>query len=461
MPDFSTLYAKLEKIQAELNPLVSLCDGEKQYREVSEKALDPTGFFYLRPVAVKDNYNLVGTRTTASSLMLDNYVAPYNASVVDKIIKQGGIILAKTSLDEFGMGGSNKSAYTGPVLNPFDANRISGGSSGGSAVLVATEIVDFALGSDTGDSVRKPAAFCGIVGTKPTYGLISRYGVIPYASSLDHVGFFTNNVKNAAGALSALSGRDDRDMTSLFSSAQDYQANLNPDLSGKKIAVLGNVIANITNSKVTAVFNDALRKLESRGARLEVVNLDEKVMRALLPVYYIISTGEASANHSNLDGLRFGLQEPGNSVEEVMINSRTKGFSSMIKKRFIIGSYCLFAENQERLFKKAQRVRRVINDSFHAVYRDYDAIIAPASGDVAPLLDEKPDNELADRYLISENYMSFANFMGLPSMTVPMGKLAGLPLGLNITTRRLEEQTMFDIGLALEETVNFVRWEDR
>jgi len=189
--------------------------------------------------------------------------------------------------------------------------------------------------------------------------------------------------------------------------------------------------------------------------------LDDRLMRALLPVYYIISTGEASANLSNLDGLRFGRQEEGKTTDEVMINSRTEGFGSMIKKRFIIGSYCLSEENQERLFKKAQRVRRLIHEAFTKVYEDYDAIIAPASGDVAPLLDELPDNELADRYMITECYMCFANFMGLPSVSVPMGKIEQLPLGINITTRRLDEQKMFDIALAVEETVDFVRWEEK
>ena len=461
MADFTNLSEKLEKIQAELNPIISFCDYKKQIAEIEESDIDKSGFFYLRPVAVKDNYNMSGTRTTGASLILDNYVSPYNATVVDKLIKQGAVIVAKTSLDEFGMGGTNKSAYTGPVLNPFDSQRISGGSSGGSAVLVAGGIVDFALGSDTGDSIRKPAAFCGIVGVKPTYGLISRYGVIPYASSLDHVGYFSDNVRNAAGALGCLSGRDDRDMTSLYSEKVDYCLDLNSDLTGKKIAILGNVVNNIANPRVTEIFKQTVQALKDRGAVVEEINLDDKLMRALLPVYYIVSTSEASANHSNLDGLRFGRQVDGGSTDDVMINSRTAGFGSMIKKRFILGSYCLFEENQERLFKEAQRVRRVIFEAFSAVYRNYEAIVAPASGDVAPLLDGQPDNELADRYLIPENYMCFANFMGLPSMTVPMGKIAGVPLGINITTARLCEQTMFDIALAIEETVGFVRWEER
>ncbi len=459
MIDSKKLDQQLKEVQKQLNPLVSICDIAKQSDELAAKVCDKSNFFYGRAVAVKDNFSIRNTKTTASSKMLDNYLAPITATVVARIKEKGGIIVAKTALDELAMGGTNESAYGGPVLNPFDLWRISGGSSGGSAVLVAKEIVDFALASDTGDSIRKPASFCGVVGVKPTYGLLSRYGVLPYACSLDHVGYFTKNVRMAAEALPPLVGRDDKDMTSLDVVSPDYAALLCSDIKTKKIAVLSNVLENVSNPAVKEEFVNLMKKLKAQGVDIREVTVDNKIMRAILPVYIIISNSEASANHSNLDGLRFGLQLGGQDTDAAMINSRTAGFSTSIKKRFVIGAYCLHQENQERLFRKAQKVRRLIYQEFMKLFAEYDAIVAPASGDVAPLLQREKADELSDSYLITENYMAYGNFMGLPSITVPFAKIMGLPLGLNITTGRLQEQAMFDIALAVEEQAGFQRWE--
>ena len=459
MIDSKKLDQQLKEVQKQLNPLVSICDIAKQSDELAAKVCDKSNFFYGRAVAVKDNFSIRNTKTTASSKMLDNYLAPITATVVARIKEKGGIIVAKTALDELAMGGTNESAYGGPVLNPFDPWRISGGSSGGSAVLVAKEIVDFALASDTGDSIRKPASFCGVVGVKPTYGLLSRYGVLPYACSLDHVGYFTKNVRMAAEALPPLVGRDDKDMTSLDVVSPDYAALLCSDIKTKKIAVLSNVLENVSNPAVKEEFVNLMKKLKAQGVDIREVTVDNKIMRAILPVYIIISNSEASANHSNLDGLRFGLQLGGQDTDAAMINSRTAGFSTSIKKRFVIGAYCLHQENQERLFRKAQKVRRLIYQEFMKLFAEYDAIVAPASGDVAPLLQREKADELSDSYLITENYMAYGNFMGLPSITVPFAKIMGLPLGLNITTGRLQEQAMFDIALAVEEQAGFQRWE--
>ena len=454
------LYQDLAAVQKKLNPLICVCDIEKQIEKIKEKTIDKTNFFYLRPLAVKDNFSIKGKKTTGASKMLADYVSPINATIIERIVELGGVIVAKTSLDELAMGGNNKSSYFGPVLNPFDEKRISGGSSGGSAVVVAQEIVDFALASDTGDSIRKPASYCGIVGVKPTYGLLSRYGVIPYASSLDSVGYFASDVKTAAAALGPLVGRDDTDMTSLNVAKQDYLTALNADLSDKKIAVLTNVVEHVKNPEVKVIFDKTVQKLKERGISITEISMDTDILRSIFPVYFIIANSEATANHANLDGLRFGLQLEGTSTDEVMLRSRSAGFSYSIKKRFVIGSYCLDQENQERLFKKAQKVRRVIADAFQAILSEYDAIIAPACGDFAPLLDEKTIDESSDSYLITENYMSYANFLGWPSMTLPMGKSAGLPLGLNITTAALQEQTMFDLALAVEQVADFKRWEN-
>ena len=403
------------------------------------------------PIALKDNVCTKGIKTTACSNILANYVPIYNAHIVDKLQQAGAICIAKASMDELAMGGTNLTSNIGPCLNPYDTTRMSGGSSGGSAVLVASGAVDFAIGSDTGDSIRKPASYCGIVGVKPTYGRISRYGIIPYSSSLDHVGYFTRSIEDAAVSLEVLSGRDDRDMTSSYREVEEYSKLLNSDLNGKKIAVFKNVYDGLTNQQTIDIFNDLLKKMEAKGAIIDFVALPDDLCKALLPTYYLIANCEATANHSNLDGLRFGVQKEGKDVEEIMINSRTAGFGSLIRKRFVIGSYGLFVENQEKLFRQAQRVRRLIVNEVKDILSKYDCLIAPASNDIAPHLDDNSRDQLSDEYLIVENHMVIGNFTGYPSMTLPMGMIDGCPIGVNLTCMAFEESKMFNLGLAIEE----------
>ena len=403
------------------------------------------------PIALKDNVCTKGIKTTACSNILANYVPIYNAHIVDKLQQAGAICIAKASMDELAMGGTNLTSNIGPCLNPYDTTRMSGGSSGGSAVLVASGAVDFAIGSDTGDSIRKPASYCGIVGVKPTYGRISRYGIIPYSSSLDHVGYFTRSIEDAAVSLEVLAGRDDRDMTSSYREVEEYSKLLNSDLNGKKIAVFKNVYDGLTNQQTIDIFNDLLKKMEAKGAIIDFVALPDDLCKALLPTYYLIANCEATANHSNLDGLRFGVQKEGKDVEEIMINSRTAGFGSLIRKRFVIGSYGLFVENQEKLFRQAQRVRRLIVNEVKDILSKYDCLIAPASNDIAPHLDDNSRDQLSDEYLIVENHMVIGNFTRYPSMTLPMGMIDGCPIGVNLTCMAFEESKMFNLGLAIEE----------
>lgn len=440
---------KAKSLQDKLNAVVTFCDVEEQLKELN--AIDSNASMYGMPIVLKDNVNTKGIRTTASSRILDNYVPVYNAAIVDKLKAAGAIIIAKASMDELGMGGTNKNAYTGKVNNPWDTDRISGGSSGGSAVLVASGCVPFAIGTDTGDSIRKPAAFNGIIGMKPTYGRISRYGIIPYASSLDHVGYFTTAIEDAAKALEVLAGRDDRDMTSSNKEVEAYAANINDDIKGKKIAVLENVQQGVVNPEVKANFDALIKSLEEKGAIVERVHFDDKLMKAILPVYYIIANAEATANHSNLDGIRFGMREDGASVEEVMINSRTKGLCSYVRKRFVIGSFSLFEENQEKIFRKAQKVRRLIVEELENCLKDFDVVMANASSDVAPLAEESKEEHLDQDALVAENFMAIGNFSGYPSMTMPTGFVGGLPIGINMTAKPFEEQTLFNIGKAIEE----------
>ncbi len=444
-------YEKAQAQQEKLHDVITFVDPAEQLKELPEE-----GLMRGVPIALKDNVNTKGILTTAGSRILSNYVPVYNAAIADKLKAAGAVCIAKTSMDELAMGGTNLTCFTGPAYNPWDTRRMTGGSSGGSAAIVAAGVVPMAIGSDTGDSVRKPAAFCGVVGVKPTYGRISRYGIVPYASSLDHVGYFTRSIKDACIALRVLAGRDDRDMTSSDREVPDYLSQLNSDMHGKKIAILGNVTENLNNPDILKMFNDLMEKLKERGAQVDVYHFDEDLMKAILPAYYLIANCEATSNDSNLDGVRFGVREDGSDMQEIMIASRTKGFGPLIRRRFVIGSYGLFQENQERLFRKAQKIRRLIVDAMNECFKEYDCLIAPASGDVAPLIDAASDqDQLSEDFLVSENYMAMGNFSGCPSMTVPMGFENGCPLGINLTCRTWEESTMFDIGKAIEEITGY------
>lgn len=439
---------KAKKVNEKLNNVVTFVDVDTSHLEKADK----NSYFYGVPIALKDNVNTKGIRTTASSRILDNYIPIYDATIVEKLKKAGAVVIAKTSLDEFGMGGTNKNAYTGPVLNPYDTDRISGGSSGGSATIVASNVVPFAIGTDTGDSIRKPASYCGVVGVKPTYGRISRFGIIPYASSLDHVGFFTQCVEDAAKALYTLAGRDDHDMTSSNLPVEDYYALLNSDVKGKRIGILKNVTDAIKDEVVMKSFNELVEGLKNKGAILDYVELDEKLVRTMLPAYHIIANAEATANQSNLDGIRFGNTQEGKTMSEVMMNTRTTGFGKLVRQRFVIGSYVLFVENQEKIFRKAQKVRRLLVNQYASFFENHDAIIAPAAGSGAPLLNVgSNEDQLSDEYLVAENHLVINNFTGYPSMTLPLGNTSeNLPVGVNITTRPFTEQEMFNMGVAIQ-----------
>ncbi len=438
--------AKAKKSNELYNDVVTFVDPSEQLANMPKN-----GKMLGIPIALKDNVCTKGIKTTACSNILNDYVPIYDATIVKKLHDAGAITICKTNMDELAMGGTNLTSNIGACLNPWDITRMSGGSSGGSAAIVASGAVDFAIGSDTGDSVRKPASYCGVVGVKPTYGRISRYGIIPYSSSLDHVGYFTRSIEDACVALEVLAGRDDLDMTSSNREVEAYSENLNSDLAGKKIAVFKNVYDGLTNEQTKEMFAKLLANLKAKGAIVEEVSFDEQLLKAILPTYYLIANCEATANHSNLDGIRFGVRKDGKDVEEIMINSRTAGFGSLIRKRFVIGSYGLFVENQEKLFRQAQRVRRLIVEEVKRCLDKYDCLIAPASNDIAPKLDDHGRDELSNEYLIVENHMIIGNFTGYPSMTLPMGLIDGCPIGVNLTCRAFDEQTMFNIGAGIEE----------
>lgn len=423
---------------------------------VSEVTLEPKqGQLNDWKIAIKDNFNLIGTLTTASCGILQNHESVYTATAVQKLIDNGATIHAKTSMDELGMGGTNLTAFTGPVGNAYDSERISGGSSGGSAVIVAVNEARAALGSDTGDSVRKPASFNGIVGVKPTYGRISRYGVIPYASSLDHVGYFTRNVDDAAKLLEVLAGRDDKDMTSSFNSVDSYSTLLDMDLRGKRIGVFQSLHEVIEDERFTHDFELFKQKLEEKGAIIVDKTMDKKLLRAVLPTYSIISNAEAVANHANLDGVRYGVSYEGDSLESIMVQTRSKGFSTAIKRRFIFGAYSLDDKNQEEIFNQAKKVRRLIVDAYAKFFEDVDVVIALASSQIAPKIEGPFMEEDSDRYLIMENHMVINNFTGYPSMTIPFTSIDNMPVGINISTKAFDEVTMFAFAKQCESIIDW------
>ena len=439
---------KAHEAHEKLNAVVTFIDPAEQISNLNEYK---DGLMYGIPVALKDNVNTKGIRTTASSRILDNYVPVYDATIVKKLREAGAVFVAKTSMDELAMGGTNLTAATGPVLNPYDTTCISGGSSGGSAVLVAEGVVPMAIGTDTGDSIRKPASYCNIVGFKPTYGRISRYGIIPYSSSLDHVGTFTRTVKDAALALEVLAGRDDLDMTSSNLPVEHYLDAVKGDVAGKKIAIIKNIIDAIDNQETLKCFENVVNGLKAKGAIVEEVEMNQQLLRAVLPTYFLIANCEATANHSNLDGIRFGNRKEADSSEEIMMKTRTEGLCAYVRKRFVIGSYGLFVENQERLFRQAQRVRRLICEDVDRVLNEYDAFIAPASANGAPKVDAPAADQMSDAYLVAENHMALGNFTGYPSITVPMGMTKGMPVGVNLTGRAFEEGELLNIAQAIED----------
>ncbi len=419
------------------------------------KNLDPKlkdSMFYGVPVVVKDNFSTKDIPTSGSSNILNGYVPIFSSEVVDRLEKAGAIVIAKSTLDELAMGGTGTTGRKGITYNPWDPSHthLIGGSSCGSAAAISAGIVPFAIGSDTGDSVRKPASNAGLVGLKPTWGRISRFGLFPFATSLDHVAYFTRNVLDSALALNMLAGRDDKDASSSFKEVEDYSKDIDKSIKGKKIAVIKEIVESVSDQSIIDAFNHSLEGLREAGAIVEVISIDIKLLKAIYPTYIIISCAEATSNNANLDGIKFGDRQPGNSFEEVMINTRTKGFSNLIKRRFVIGSYSLLRENADELFIRAQKCRRLIVNAFTNVLKEYDAIYCPASPSVAPLI-KNSGNALSDEYLIADNYLAFANMSGMPSITLPIGFKDDLPFGANLTSKIFDEKNLLNIAFNLEK----------
>ena len=314
------------------------------------------------PFVIKDNFSTKGILTTASSNILKDYIPVFDSEVYKRLIDAGAILIGKTTLDELAMGGFGITGHKGMTFNPYDKShtRTVGGSSCGSAAAIAASIVPLAIGSDTGDSVRKPASYAGLVGIKPTWGRISRYGLFPFAPSLDHVAYFTRSVEDSALVLQILAGRDDKDASSSYEKVDDYLGNINPLVKGAKIAIIKEIFELIEDKSIKESFLKNVQSLKDGGAIINYVSMDIRLLRGIFPTYFIISSSEATSNTANLDGIRFGLSEQGQTYEEIMVKTRTKYLSELIKRRLVIGSYSLLSENQNDVFLRAQKCRHLI-----------------------------------------------------------------------------------------------------
>lgn len=445
---------KSHEVEDKYNAFVTILD-DAEAKDVSESLVSGI------PFGVKDNYSTKDVLSTGSSNTLKNYVPFYTATVVQRLMDAGAIMVNKTALDEFGMGGTGTTPHTGAVLNPWDQTRMCAGSSAGSACAVASGVYPFALGSDTGDSIRKPAAYCGIVGYKPTYGMLSRYGLFPFASSLDHCGILTRSVEDAAIVTDIMKGIDEHDMTSWDSSHIHLQEALTGNIEGKKLFYIKEIcdIHNYPNASNTLKehlnnFFKTLELLKTKGVTVEEVSIDSKLLNAIASVYVVISCAEATSNMSNLTGIIFGPRSNKTDVFEMMKEHRTLGFSPLIKRRFIIGSYVLQKENQERYFKNAQRVRRLIVDKMKELFREYDALILPVSSGPAKKLDEDKDVIDAGTNVLEE-HLQIGNFGGFPSITIPNGFIETLPVGINITGNCYDDENVLNIAYTLESLMPY------
>ena len=442
------------QVQDECNAFVTIINDAKP-QEVTNELLSGI------PYGIKDNYSTKDILSTGSSNTLKDYVPFFTATAISNLEKKGAVAVNKTVMDEFGMGGTGTTGHTGIVRNPWDHTRMCAGSSAGSAAAVAAGVYPYATGSDTGDSIRKPAAYCGIVGYKPTYGMISRYGLFPFASSLDHCGCLTRGVEDAAIVVDAMKGIDSKDMTSWDSSNINLTTSLTKDVSGKKLCYIKeicdiNMYPNASSElkEHLANFNKALDKCRELGMTVEEVSIDKTLLNALPSVYVVISCAEATSNMSNLTGIIFGPRAEGNSYIEMMKNYRTKGFSPLIKRRFVIGSYVLQAQNKDRYFHNAQRVRRLLVDEWKKLFEKYDAVILPVGSGPAKHLDGSKDI-LDENTQVLEEHLQVGNFGGFPSITIPDGFVDNLPVALNITGNCYEDEKVLNIAYQLESKMNY------
>jgi len=417
--------------------------------EEGEKLSDLAGI----PIGIKDNICTKGVKTTCSSKMLENFVSPYNATVVEKLNNENLINLGKLNMDEFAMGGATEYSAFHITKNPWDLNKVPGGSSGGSAAAVAAGFVPWALGSDTGGSIRQPASFCGVVGLKPTYGLVSRYGLVAFASSLDQIGPITKDVEDAAMLLNIIAGHDESDSTSQKIEKVDYCKALKNDVKGMKIGIPKEFFGEGINEEVKEKLQEAIKKYKEMGAEVEEFSLD--IANYSLATYYIIACAEASSNLGRFDGIRYGYRTKNyNNLKDIFVNSRTEGFGEEVKRRIILGTYVLSSGYYDAYYKKALAVRTLVKKQFDDAFNKYDLILTPTAPTTAFEIGSKSSNPL-EMYLADICTVS-VNIAGLPGISIPCGvDKEGMPIGMQLIGQKFSEETLLNAAYAFEQEIKF------
>jgi len=404
------------------------------------------------PLAHKDIFCTNGTKTSCASKMLDNFIAPYDATVVSKLNEAGMVTLGKTNMDEFAMGSTNETSFYGAVKNPWDTGRVPGGSSGGSAAAVAAKLAPVATGTDTGGSIRQPASLCGITGLKPTYGRVSRYGMIAYASSLDQGGPITQTAEDAAIMLNAMAGFDKRDSTSAEQAVEDYTKNLDENLDGLTIGLPKQYFHGHLDASIESVIQEGVKELENLGANVKEIELPNSELS--IPAYYVIASAECSSNLARFDGVRFGhrCDEP-KDLTDLYMRSRAEGFGKEVKRRIITGTYVLSAGYYDAYYLKAQKLRRMIRDDFRKALEDVDVIIGPSAPQAAFKLNEFVDDPIS--MYLSDIYTVSVNLAGLPAISIPAGFTNKLPVGMQIIGNYFAESRLLNIAHQFQQATDW------
>ena len=419
----------------------------------AKEANELEGDFVGIPIGIKDNICTKGVKTTCSSKMLENFVSPYDATVVEKLDNEKMINLGKLNMDEFAMGGSTEYSYFKKTRNPWNLNKVPGGSSGGSAAAVASNMVPWALGSDTGGSIRQPASFCGVVGLKPTYGLVSRYGLVAFASSLDQIGPITKDVTDSAMLLNIIAGHDEKDTTSKNLEKKDYTKALKNDVKGIKIGVPKEFFGEGINEEVKEKLEEAIKVYKELGAEVEEFSLD--IAKYSLATYYIIACAEASSNLGRFDGIRYGYRaKEFKDLKDLYRKSRSEGFGPEVKRRIILGTYVLSSGYYDAYYKKAQQVRTLVMNEFDKAFEKYDVILTPTSPTVAFDIGSKSNNPL-EMYLADICTVS-VNIAGLPGISIPCGvDKSNMPIGMQLIGNKFQEETILNVAYTFEQKIKF------
>jgi aspartyl-tRNA(Asn)/glutamyl-tRNA(Gln) amidotransferase subunit A len=445
-------YERIAAVDPEIHSYLALTReramAQAERVDAAVKAGDPVGALAGVPVGIKDVLTVKGVVTTAGSKILEGYRPPYDATVVRRLEAAGAVVLGKLNCDEFAMGSSNENSAYGPVKNPRALDRVPGGSSGGSAAAVAAGLCVGSLGTDTGGSIRQPAAFCGVVGVLPTYGRVSRYGLIAFASSLDRVGPFARSVEDAAVMLEVLAGPDEMDSTSSHEAVGGYAAELGKGVEGLRIGVPEEYFGEGLNAEIRAAIEKALDGLKAAGCSIHKVSLPHT--KYAIPTYYVIATAEASSNLSRFDGVRFGLRsDDAGTLAAMFRNTRDEGFGAEVKRRILLGTYVLSAGYYDAYYRKAQQVRALLTRDFVEAFGKVDAIVAPVTPTAAFKLGEKTDDPL--QMYLEDIYSVAASLAGICGMSVPCGETAeGLPIGVQVLGKHFDEATMLRVGAAVE-----------